>query len=681
VTPAPDLLERSLFITRFGASDVSSRPVSRLHALACRDPGSSVEACVEWLEDSIAWVLERGSVPGRLATESEVGARTRLLIELLQESAVVRARARAAVRTILEHTSATTLFTDTGLPTHAGFWRELSERLSRKVLPAPPVGRDVSRFVSRVFSSRRVTRWFRQLTPQSRRAFRSALELEGLIEALAPAMQEACLLLGARAAMLGTADDLRRRIPDLPVIGSPFLALPELLRSVLAAQQPLEVALREVLRCRVVLSQVFAALENTGISVDLVFRLELAASILDRLALLLQICSGTDEVRDGAWRRLEAHLIEGAVTDRSLTAVWNSNTQLLARRVVERAGDAGEHYLTRTRAEQHAMLGAAAGGGGITALLIVTKSLLTLAKLPLFFDALFVGLNYGLGFVAMQLSHFTLATKQPAMTAAALAGAIAEKGDTGFGPLVEQVARASRTQLFALMGNVGVVVPVAFVVDLLLRFVVGRPLLEPAYADKLIAAHHPWQSGTVFHAAVTGVWLWAASLLAGGMENWFVLRELGGAIASNRLLRGLVGAARTQRVARFMRNHISGFGGNLCFGLLLGFMPLLFNLVGIPLEVRHVTFVAGQLTYAAMSLGSSVTTRPEFLLALLSIPLVGGVNFVVSFSLALVVALRARGLGVRAQTALAWAVIKRFATSPREFFLAPAPQLPPESQR
>ena len=51
--------------------------------------------------------------------------------------------------------------------------------------------------------------------------------------------------------------------------------------------------------------------------------------------------------------------------------------------------------------------------------------------------------------------------------------------------------------------------------------------------------------------------------------------------------------------------------------------------------------------------------------------MVGLVNFGVSFAFAIVVALRARGLGVRSQVTLARAVLARFVRGPREFFLAP----------
>ena len=107
------------------------------------------------------------------------------------------------------------------------------------------------------------------------------------------------------------------------------------------------------------------------------------------------------------------------------------------------------------------------------------------------------------------------------------------------------------------------------------------------------------------------------------------------------------------------------------FGFLLGFMPLLFQLVGLPLEVRHVTFVSGQLTYALVNEGVQAFTRTDVLVALISIPMVGAINFGVSFACALFIALRARGLGLRGQLSLARAVGKRFLTRPLEFFVAP----------
>ena len=172
-------------------------------------------------------------------------------------------------------------------------------------------------------------------------------------------------------------------------------------------------------------------------------------------------------------------------------------------------------------------------------------------------------------------------------------------------------------------------------------------------------------------AAATGVCLWLASIIAGAVENWFVVNELSGALASNRWLRRLVGREKARTFSQRVMTQIAAFGGNAGFGLLLGFMPFGFRLVGLPMDVRHVTFVMGQLTYAGLFHGAELVRVPGFGWALLAVPMVASINFAVSFTLALVVALRSRGLGVGAQVSLGRAVLKRLVRDPKPFFLAP----------
>ena len=77
----------------------------------------------------------------------------------------------------------------------------------------------------------------------------------------------------------------------------------------------------------------------------------------------------------------------------------------------------------------------------------------------------------------MQLVGFTLATKQPSMTAAALAGAL--RGEAAKTELPTLVARITRSQLAAAIGNVGMVIPAAIGFDFAFRRAVGRPFLDP----------------------------------------------------------------------------------------------------------------------------------------------------------------------------------------------------------
>lgn len=669
------LLDRNTFLTRFGSSDPSNRLLGRLHSLVTVKEAWLQDNSVEWFEDLMHWLFERGHVPGRRETEREVDARARLLITAAEEIPPFAERLRSTMVRMLAGTSATMLFTDTGIPTHFGFWRELVDRFSKNILPAPPAGREMSRLLGRLIDSPAQADWVLSMPQATRRQLVSLLGLDSdtVERAMMPGVREAATLLATRIAMQGVSDDLRKRLPEHTVTNSPFLLLPEQVKGLLNGTVPLPAVLETVTACRAALRSVTKSLDETGISIDLVFRLELLHALLNRLTHLTTLLRGLEEARELALVQLERELVRGSVADRSLASLWQSSTRLLARRVVERAGNSGEHYITLTRAEQKAMLNAAAGGGAITAVMILTKFLISMLHPPPFFDALLISLNYAWGFVLMQLLHFALATKQPSMTAATLAGAIhAQQGEDkpDLDPLVDLVARASRTQFTALVGNVFGVIPFAVMIGLIFEAMFGHHLLDAGYAEKVVRIHHPIFSATILSAMMTGVWLWASSLLAGAAENYFVLRELPGALATNRTLRRLIGAPRATRLSRFLTAQASGFGGNIGFGMLLGFFPMLFSLVGIPLEVRHVTFVTGQLAFSALQLGPTAFARSDFLQALISIPMVGLINFAVSFTFAIVVALRARGLGIRSQLVLGRAVLRRLRTQPRDFLLA-----------
>ena len=112
-------------------------------------------------------------------------------------------------------------------------------------------------------------------------------------------------------------------------------------------------------------------------------------------------------------------------------------------------------------------------------------------------------------------------------------------------------------------------------------------------------------------------------------------------------------------------------GGVSALGMFLGLAPVVGGLTGIPIEVRHVTFVTGQLTFSGLSLGPQFVIQPEFLWAISAIGVIALCNFGVSFALALFVALRAREVGAVAQLGLFRAVVRRFLAAPLDFIRAP----------
>jgi site-specific recombinase len=78
--------------------------------------------------------------------------------------------------------------------------------------------------------------------------------------------------------------------------------------------------------------------------------------------------------------------------------------------------------------------------------------------------------------------------------------------------------------------------------------------------------------------------------------------------------------------------------GNASLGFLLGGVPALFAMMHLPVEIRHVTVSTSSV---ALAFSAGVGTGSDGALAVLGVFVIGAVNVVVSFVLALWLALRA----------------------------------------
>jgi site-specific recombinase len=417
--------------------------------------------------------------------------------------------------------------------------------------------------------------------------------------------------------------------------------------------------------------EVVKNLEQSGVSVDVVYRLELVGRSLERLSLLVrELAPLSEPERATATKALLAELVDARLRDRDLSDIIRGNLHLLARKIIERAGHTGEHYITTSPGEYVKMLLSAGGGGVLTAGTCALKFLTAQAHFAPFVEGMVSAANYGTSFLVMQLLGFTLATKQPSMTAAALAGTLRESADRDLSGLVVMIARITRSQLAAAIGNVGLVIPAAYFFD---RFWFGRyqtHFLDATTAEYVLHSLHPTHSGTIFFAALTGVILWMSSIVAGWVENWAVYRRLPEAIAGHRLGRW-VGRRTMAFLARVFSKHIAGLGGNSSLGLFLGMTPIMGKFFGLPLDVRHVTLSTGSLTLAACALGAEASANPDLVPAMLGIAIIGSLNFGVSFILALAVALRARGVE-KDRFRLVVSVAVTFFRSPLQFFFPPS---------
>lgn len=377
--------------------------------------------------------------------------------------------------------------------------------------------------------------------------------------------------------------------------------------------------------------------------------------------------------RERAVIELAEELIEAHNTKYQVTNLVRDNVDLLARNVTENASRTGEHYIAEDRKGLRKMLWSSSGAGFIVGFMALLKILLGYLHSPPLVQAFLFSMNYSFGFVLIHMLHFTVATKQPAMTAQRIAASL-HRSATGRGldvdRLAELVNKVFRTQMVAVLGNVLVAFPVAWAIAEGVRWYRGEHLVDPIKALHLLNEIDPVNSPALFYAAVAGVWLFVAGLVSGYYDNKALYTRMGQRVQQLRGLRTLLGPARLARLGAYVENNLGGLMGNFFFGILLGTTGTVGFLLGLPIDIRHITFSAANFATALVALDYQMTV-PQLINATAGVLLIGTVNLLVSFGLALWVALRARKIRFKRGILLVQALGRRFAYSPVEFFLGP----------
>jgi site-specific recombinase len=272
--------------------------------------------------------------------------------------------------------------------------------------------------------------------------------------------------------------------------------------------------------------------------------------------------------------------------------------------------------------------------------------------------------------VLVYMLHLTIATKQPAMTAQTIANRLGELKPgraLDLSPVVDLIIAVARTQFAAILGNVMIALPTAIGVSLLLAQLRGAPIIDIGKASHLLADLDPL-SWLPLHAAIAGVFLFLSGVLTGYFDNWATYARVGSRVERLRWLRAVAGPARAQRVAAYVEAHMGGLMGNFLFGCMLGSAGTLGVILGLPIDIRHIAFAAANLGYALVAFDF---TLPWITVAwaALGVGLTGAINLTVSFSLALWMALRARGVVFTQTRALLAALWQRVRREPASLFV------------
>ncbi|WP_234267173.1 site-specific recombinase [Hydrogenophaga sp. NFH-34] len=648
------------------------------------DPDAPLAQRHLWLIDLLAWVR------GDARDPQESVDRVRLLLDAAQARPEWCARWHPWWNTFLQTVDLTPLLADFGFAPRTAFLSEFNHRMRRKLLPGTPETTDLAELFGLLLPSPFDARWIQALDTATLQRLRSLL-LEAPADDGAPAsvataefwsstLLDALTFCIGQISATGFASEIRARLSADAQAGRPFHDLPvhfEALRQAVvthgpdsgATQLAAERLTHQLDLCRQAAQSVYTHLEEHGISVGIVFLLrQLRARILRSRQLLDCLLS---EKPERATAALLADLVQVGQDGRSIRALIASSSHLTAAKVAERSAESGEHYITRNGAEYRQMLGKAAGGGALLGVTTWVKFALTGLALSAFWGGFAAGLNYALSFVLVQLLHWTVATKQPAVTAPAMVAKLRDiRAPGAVRRFVDEVANLLRSQIAAIVGNVGAVIPVVLLISLGLSLLSGHPMLSEEKARHVLHDQH-LLGPTALFAALTGVLLFASSIVAGWVENWFVFHRLDSAIAHNPRFTRTLGSERAARWATFLRSNISGLAANISLGFMLGLVPAFAAFFGLGLEVRHVTLSAGQVTAAAATLGWPVLSEPAFWWAVGGVLVIGPLNLAVSFYLAFRLALKAQAISDVNRQRINVALRQRMRQAPLSFLFPP----------
>jgi len=631
----------------------------------------------------------------------------RTLTHLLQQHPHHAAALRHHLLHLLSVRRQTSLYTDIGILSNDGFFSELHRRLAYRVLPPALDERYLSDCLEQLFPFNTDYLWMRavpvddwaalfdvlqnaddELPPNINKldTFDKLDEQKTLTEILL-----AIQVLSYRISAIGIEPELIRIYSDVKAFESPFLMqnvelhryLDGYMRHLGGDPTPLEDASHVLVmldQCQEVVSRIRKSTLRLGTSIAVTYRLVRLDQHLDRLRKLLSLVDVGKPEQAAALAtqkraiglELGLELIEAHNRKYTVRDLFAANINLLARNITENASRTGEHYIAEDRREYASMYKSAAGAGFIIGFMSMIKILFSYLRAAPLVEAFLFSMNYSLGFMLIHVLHFTVATKQPAMTASRIAAGLhsSDGRNLDLDSLTELIVKVIRTQFVAVLGNLTIAFPVAYLLASGYFLLAGHHFVSPEKAQHLLHDIDPFSSLALFHAAIAGVCLFLAGLISGYYDNKALYTRMSQRVARARWLSRFLGKARTVRLGEYLETSLGGLMGNFYFGILLGTIGTIGFLLGLPIDIRHITFSATNFAIALVGLdhavGWSVIAVSTF-----GVLAIGTVNLWVSFSLALFVALRSRQVKFRHGWPLLKSLCARFLRKPLDFFIPP----------
>ena len=586
---------------------------------------------------------------------------------------------------LFSNKSFTKALTDANILSENAFFPELKKRISYKFLPPVEDENTVSYIISKVlFNPKSDSNYIKNINPEDGSEFFKLMEIEKI--STLPKVKKELLISANILALRSVGNALEagstKMVPEYKNFDNPFVALQSELDSLIGRfkeDENLQINSKDVdykqikiylQQCLDFVDKAFKNASKFGISSKINQSLLKIRQQLRRIQDIIPILvvDNEEDVLINS-KNLVSNTLKYNSHRNNVRELIDDSTRLISHLITSHTAETGTHYIATSSKEYLKMFWKASGGGIIVGFLCIFKMMMSYSHGSEFSHAVLYSLNYAFGFIIIYLLGFTLATKQPAMTAATMAKVLSDESSSekNYKEFANLVAKLSRTQFIAFVGNVLWSFPVALAIIYGMDWFLEKNFAV-AKADKLLKDLNPIESKAILHACIAGFFLFISGIISGNISNSSIFNQVPERISQSPFLNQVIGAKNSKKLSDFYTKHWAGIISNFWFGIFLGVIAPLGVFLGLDLDIRHITFSAGNFALALYGKGFDIDTY-TFTISLVTIFLIGAFNFIVSFGLSMLLAFRSRKVNFGELTIIYKSILKYFIKNPLRFFI------------
>lgn len=588
------------------------------------------------------------------------------------------------------------IISDTGIVNYSDFFYEVKKRFFEKILPYQPAPDTLEFVLNQLFYTPNDPNWINRIDKEQLENLVSLLQLNPIynnekdnhsFDELTYALE----VITQRVTGHAMEYDISKMVPDSRNFDSPFIGLQREMTGYITERKSSEIPYSStedlnykqlfvlLHQCEKYIDTAFSNANKLGISIKVNQSLFKVRQQLHRIKKMLPY-TALDSTENANTKSIDFALLLISINCNKTNVIKliKESTRSVAYEITQHKANTGEHYITSSKKEYINMLWSACLGGSIVGVMCITKLLLSKIETSEFGHAFYYSMNYAIGFILIYLVGGTLATKQPAMTASALASSL-EKNATSQDKIAYKYwtfatffSQVFRSQFIAFIGNIFIAFPIAFILIWGTNQIFNINIASSKW-QHLLTDLDPITSPAILHASIAGIFLFLSGIIAGNIANKDKFNSVYYRIQEHPLLKKMMGKERTTRFANWYKEKWAGIMSNFWFGVFMGSTGSIGLFLGLDLDIRHITFASGNIALGLF--GSDYKATTDMLIwASIGMIIIGFFNFIVSFTLSFSLALKARQIEYSEIKDMFRAIWALFKINPKQFFFPPKEQ-------